>query len=100
MKEVNDTIFLYVEVVCQGFKTYDTHTKHHKAQQLIQPYLHKIYEWDITNNLHINTDKTITSLFTPGPAEYGRTLSLKSDNQTLLTTNNPPKFLELLLTQN
>ena len=30
------------------------HTKHHKAQQLIQPYLHKIYEWATTNNLHIN----------------------------------------------
>ena len=33
-----------------------SHTKHHKAQQCIQPYLYKIYEWTTTNNLHINTD--------------------------------------------
>ena len=30
-----------------------SHTKHCKAQQLIQPYLHKIYERVTTNNLHI-----------------------------------------------
>ena len=34
-----------------------SHTKHRKAQQLIQLYFHKIYEWDTTNNLHINTEK-------------------------------------------
>ena len=62
-----------------------SHTKHHKAQQLIQPYLHKIYKWVTINNLHINTDKTTTTLFTPDPAEYGTTLSLKLNNQTLPT---------------
>ena len=29
-----------------------SHTKHCKAQQLIQPYLHKIYKWATTNNLY------------------------------------------------
>ena len=58
-----------------------SHTKHRKAQQIIQPYLHKIYEWAITNNLHINTDKTTTTLFTPDPPKYSTTLSLKL-NQT------------------
>ena len=38
------------------------HTKHSKAQQLIQLCLHKMYEWATTNNLHINTDKTNTTL--------------------------------------
>ena len=61
-------------------------------QQLIQPYLHKIYEWATTNNLLINTDKTTTTLFTPEPAEYSTTLSLKSNNQTLLTTKHPKIF--------
>ena len=56
-------------------------TKHHKAQQLIQPYFHKIYKWVTNNNLNINTDKTTTSLFTPNPAKYGTT---KQSN----TTNN------------
>ena len=61
-------------------------------QQLIQPYLHKIYEWATTNNLLINTDKTTTTLFTPEPAEYSTTLSLKSNNQTLPTTKHPKIF--------
>ena len=40
-----------------------SHSKHCKAQQLIQPYLHKLYAWATTNNLHINTDKTTTTIF-------------------------------------
>ena len=47
-----------------------SHIKQRKTQQLIQPYLHKIYEWATTNNLYINTDKTTTTLFAPDPAEY------------------------------
>ena len=54
-----------------------SHTKHHEAQLLIQPYLNKIYEWATTNNLHINTDKTTTTLFISDLPEYGTTLSLK-----------------------
>ena len=65
-----------------------SHAEHHKAQQIIQPYLHKIYRLAITNNLHINTHKTITTLFTPDPAEYSTTLSFKSNNQTLPTTKH------------
>ena len=30
-----------------------SYTKHRKAQQLIQPYLHNIYEWANTNNFYI-----------------------------------------------
>ena len=76
-----------------------SHTKHRKAQPLIQPYLQKIYEWATINNLHIDTDKTTTTLFTPDPAEYSTTLSLKLNNQTLPTTKHP-KILGSLLTQN
>ena len=65
-------------------------------QQIIQPYLHKIYEWAITNNLYINTEKTITTLYTPDPAEYSTTLSLKLNNQTLPTTKHP-KILGITL---
>ena len=32
------------------------------------------------NNLHINTEKTTTTLFTPDPAKYGTTLSFKQPN--------------------
>ena len=70
-----------------------SHTKHYKAQQLIQLYLHKIYQRTI-DNLHLNTDKIITMLFTPDPAEYGITLSHEVNNQTQPTTKNTPKLLE------
>ena len=73
-----------------------SHTKHCRAQQLIQPYLHKIYEWATTNNLHINTDKTTTTIFTPDPAEYSTILLLKLNNQTLTTTKHP-KILRITL---
>ena len=49
-----------------------------------------------TNNLHINTDKTTTTLFTSDSAEYGTTLSLKLNNQTLPTTKHP-KILGITL---
>ena len=45
-----------------------------------------------TNNLHINTDKTSTTLFTPDPAKYSTTLSLKINNQTLPATKHPNIF--------
>ena len=41
-----------------------------------------------TNNLHININKTATTLFTPDPAEYDTTLSFKLNKQTLQTTKH------------
>ena len=38
--------------------------------------------------IHINTDKTTTTLFTPVPAEYDTTLLLKLNNQTLPKTKD------------
>ena len=77
-----------------------SHTKHCKAQQLIQPYLHKIYDWTTTdNNLHRNTEKITTTFFTPDPTEYGTSLSFKLNNQTLPIIKHP-KILGILLTQN
>ena len=73
-----------------------SHTKHLKAQQHIQPYLHKIYKWTTANNIHINTDKITTTLFTPDPAEYGTALSHKLNNQTLPIAKHP-KILEITL---
>ena len=40
------------------------------------------------NNVCINTDKTTTTLVTPDPTEYGTTLSLTLNNQTLPTTKH------------
>ena len=73
-----------------------SHTKHRKTQNIIQPYLRKIYEWAINNNLHINTEKTTTTLFTSDTAKYSTTLSLKLNNQTLPTTQHPKIFETIL----
>ena len=51
-----------------------------------------MYERATTNILYINTDKTITTLFTSDPAEYSTTLSLKLNNQTLPTTKHQKIF--------
>ena len=48
-------------------------TKHHRTQQLIKPYLHKIYKWATTHNFYMNTDKTITTLFTLEPVKCSTT---------------------------
>ena len=69
--------------------TLQSHTKHRKIKQIIQPYLCQIYKWAITKNLHINTDKTTTTLFTADTAKYSITLLLKLNNQTLPTTKHP-----------
>ena len=61
-----------------------SHTKHHKTQQLIQPYLHKIYEWATTKHR-----QNYHHIFYTRPTEYSTTLSLKLNNQTLPITKHP-----------
>ena len=46
-------------------------TKHRKAQQFIQLYLYKIYEWATTHDFHITIAKLQLHFFT---AKYGKTL--------------------------
>ena len=46
-----------------------THTNYRTAETIVQPYLDSITDKARQNNLIINTDKTLTTLFTPHPAE-------------------------------
>ena len=66
------------------------------AQRRIQPYLRVIEAWTQENDLQINPAKTTTTLCTPDPAEYSKTLSLEIDG-TLLPTVQHPKILGLVL---
>jgi hypothetical protein len=70
-----------------------SHTDYKVAKQKIQPYLHN---WTKLNNLKLNAGKTTSTLFTPDPAEYSKTLTLKIDNTILPTVKNP-KILGLTL---
>ena len=67
---------------------------HHTVQRRLQPYLDTIVQWTKDSDLIINADKTMTTLFTPDPAEYSDTLTLTID-QTTLPTTRTPKILGL-----
>src|SRR6476469_1742606 len=60
-----------------------------KAQETLQPYLEEIYSWTIGNDLILNPDKSTATLFTPDPAEYNKTLSLRINNTLIPTVKNP-----------
>src|SRR3989454_1346152 len=68
----------------------------HLAQDSIQPYLNDIFTWTKQNDLHLNPDKSTSTLFTPDPAEYNTTLNLNVNN-TLIPTIRNPKMLGLTL---
>ena len=59
------------------------------AERRLQPYLDDITNWTKTNDLHLNADKTTTTLFTPDPAEHKAQLNLTIEGQTLPTIPNP-----------
>ncbi|MEL6805403.1 MAG: hypothetical protein AAFO91_16665, partial [Bacteroidota bacterium] len=66
------------------------------AETILQPYLDSITHWATRNNLILNANKTQTTLFTPDPAEYSKSLRL-SINNNILATNPFPTILGLTL---
>ena len=71
-----------------------THTNYRTAETIIQSYLNSITTCATQNNLILNTNKTQTTLFTPDPAEYSKSLNLHINNN-ILSTNPFPKILGL-----
>ena len=66
-----------------------TDTNKQIAQAKLQPYLQEIASWTQQNQLHLNPDKTASTLFTPDPAEYSTQLTLNIDNVVIPTVKNP-----------
>ena len=66
-----------------------THSNYRTAETMLQPYLDSITHWATRNNLILNTNKTQTTLFTPDPAEYSKSLSLSINNNILATNPFP-----------
>ena len=62
---------LYIQSRMQPRNTYN-HT-----------YVHTVFAWAKQNNLTLNPDKTICTLFTADPAEYKSNLDLKINNTAL-----------------
>ena len=75
-----------------------THTSTSAAKKYIQPYLHKVFAWTKQNNLLLNPDKTICTMFRPDPAEYTSNLDLTINNKALPMAMHP-KALGLTLDQ-
>ena len=65
-------------------------------QDRLNPYLEQIANWTKDNDLKLNATKTMTTLFTPDPAEYSTQLRLTIDN-IILPTETHPKILGLTL---
>ena len=57
-----------------------THTSTSAVREYIQPYMHKVFCLDKTNNLTLNPDKTTCTLLTPDPAEYKSNMDLYINN--------------------
>ena len=68
---------------------YASHTNPDTIQDRLNPYLDEIVRWTKDNDLQLNATKTMTTLFTPDPAEYSNQLRLKIDNTTLPTETHP-----------
>ena len=66
-----------------------TDTNKQIAHAKLQPYLQEIASWTQQNQLHLNPDKTTSTLFTPDPAEYSTQLTLNIDNVVIPTVKNP-----------
>src|SRR5207248_2695928 len=73
-----------------------SHQNYRTAEQLLQPYLHDIFNWTKENDLILNPDKSTTTLFTPDTHEHNITLNLTINNTTIPTVKNP-KILGLTL---
>jgi hypothetical protein len=71
-----------------------THTDIDTASKTIQPTLNDIQQWTKQNSLHLNANKTNTSIHTPAPSEHKTQTNLSLNNHTL-NTNNSNKILGL-----
>ena len=68
---------------------YASHSNYRIAEQRLQPFILDIHGWTKDNDLQLNASKTMTTLFTPDPAEYSNNLNLTIDHTILPTTKKP-----------
>jgi hypothetical protein len=59
------------------------------AQTQLQPYLDKLDEWLILNDLNLNPEKCTSTLFSLDPSERNCTLSLTIKGKVIPTVTNP-----------
>ena len=80
---------IHVTTYADDITIYSSDKNYTIAQQRLQTYLEDVQTWTKANDLKLNASKTMTTLFTPDPAEYRDELSLQLDNTRLPTIRNP-----------
>ena len=80
---------IHVRTYADDITFYSSDKNYTIAQQRLQPYLEDVQTGTKANDLKLNASKTMTTLFTPDPAEYRDDLSLQLDNTRLPTIRNP-----------
>ena len=80
---------IHITTYADDITIYSSDKNYTIAQQRLQPYLEDVQTWTKANDLKLNASKTMTTLFTPDPAEYRDELSLQLDNTRLPTIRNP-----------
>ena len=66
-----------------------TDTNRQIARAKLQPCLQEMASWTQQGQLHLNPDRTASTLFTPDPAECSARLALSMDNVVMPTVKNP-----------
>ena len=61
---------IHVTTYADDITIYSSDKNYTIAQQRLQPYLEEVQTWTKANDLKLNASKTMTTLFTPDPAEY------------------------------
>ena len=84
------------DLICRRHESCCLSPKLPHSRQLLQPYLHDIFNWTEKNDLILNPDKSTATLFTPDTHEHNITLNLTINNTTISTVKNP-KILGLTL---
>ena len=80
---------IYTTTYADDTTIYTSDKDYKTAERRLQPYLNCINDWTKTNDLHLNADKTTTTLFTPDPAEHKAKLNLTIEGKLLPTVPNP-----------
>ena len=83
-----------LESFADDLTTISSHSIVAQAESNLQPYLDKIYNWTVENNLSLNADKSTATIFTLDQSETKKVLNLKINN-TLIPTVQHPKILGL-----
>jgi len=78
-----------LEVYADDMNTMSSHCIVEKAEENLQPYLNKIFDWTQTNELQLNASKSTSTLFTTDPGEINRKLTLKINGSLIPTVKNP-----------